>query len=102
MAKAQPETPAGRPAAKPSILSFAEDEPAPPHYELGKTDEYDFLNVKFEPPAVKSRDYYNDAYFSRYDTPTPPPAEDDEANGDGGDNEPVPAGAKRPRPVHKK
>ena len=102
VAKAQPETPAGRPAAKPSILSFAGDEPAPPHYELGKTDEYDFLNVKFEPPAVKSRDYYNDAYFSRYDTPAPPPAEDDEANGDGGDNEPVPAGAKRPKPFYKK
>lgn len=55
------------PAARPSILSFAQDDPAPPHYELGKTDEYDFLNVKFEPPAVRSRDYYNDAYFSRYE-----------------------------------
>ena len=55
------------PAARPTILSFAQDDPAPPHYELGKTDEYDFLNVKFEPPAVRSRDYYNDAYFSRFD-----------------------------------
>ena len=53
-----------------SILSFAQDDPAPPHYELGRTDEYDFLNVKFEPPAIKTRDYYNDAYFSRYEEQT--------------------------------
>ena len=26
--------------------------------------------MKFEPPAVKSRNYYNDAYFSRYETGT--------------------------------
>ena len=52
---------------RPSILSFAQDDPAPPRYELGKTDEYDFLNVKFEPPAIKTRDYYNDAFFSRYE-----------------------------------
>ena len=56
------------PSARPSILSFAQDDPAPPHYELGRTDEYDFLNVKFEPPEIRTRDYYNDAYFSRYET----------------------------------
>ncbi|MBQ6067063.1 MAG: hypothetical protein IJK89_09605 [Clostridia bacterium] len=56
--------------ARPSILSFAEEQPAPPHYELGRTDDYDFLNVKFEPPAIKTGDYYNDAFFSRYDTDT--------------------------------
>lgn len=68
----QPKEPANRqPAvARPSILSFAEDQPAPPHYELGRTDDYDFLNVKFEPPAIKTGDYYNDAFFSRYDTDT--------------------------------
>ena len=47
---------------------IAQDDPAPPHYELGRTDDYDFLNVKFEPPAIKTGDYYNDAFFSRYDT----------------------------------
>lgn len=57
-------------SGRPSILSFAQEDPAPPKYELGRTDEYDFLNVKFEPPAVKSRNYYNDAYFSRYETGT--------------------------------
>ncbi len=66
----QPERrqPAPVSSSRPSILSFAQDDPAPPHYELGKTDDYDFLNVKFEPPAVRTGNYYNDAYFSRYET----------------------------------
>ena len=57
------------PAATSARSAFAPpaDMPAPPHYELGKTDEYDFLNAKFEPPQVRPGDFYNDAYFSRYD-----------------------------------
>ena len=57
-------------SGRPSILSFAQEDPAPPKYELGRTDDYDFLNVKFEPPAIRTRDYYNDAYFSRYEEQT--------------------------------
>ena len=60
------------PSLRPSILSFAQPDPAPPKYELGKTDEYDFLNVKFEPPAVNPRDFYSDSYFRRYETPDAP------------------------------
>ncbi|MBQ6118017.1 MAG: hypothetical protein IJK98_02180, partial [Clostridia bacterium] len=88
--------------ARPSILSFAHADPAPPKYELGKTDEYDFLNVKFEPPAVNPLDYYNDAYFRRYETPEAPasPAEDPTAGGadalaPGAEEKKMPAGKRR-------
>ena len=96
---AAPESPV---SPRPSILSFAHADPAPPKYELGKTDEYDFLNVKFEPPAVNPLDYYNDAYFRRYETPEAPasPAEDPTAGGadalaPGAEEKKMPAGKRR-------
>ena len=83
------------PSARPSILSFAQPDPAPPKFDLGKTDEYDFLNVKFEPPAVNPRDFYRDAYFQRYETPDAPEAEgaaDAPAARPAGEETKVPAG----------
>ena len=67
---------------RPSILSFAQPDPVPPKYDLGKTDEYDFLNVKFEPPAVSTSEFYGDSYFRRYETPDAPAAPGGAAEGE--------------------
>ena len=85
-----------------AAFSLPADSPAPPKYELGRNDEYDFLNTKFVPPQVRTGDFYNDAYFSRYDVATPTPASDAvnaakaDANGEAA-GEPAFAGIKWPK-----
>ena len=53
-------------AEKPSILSFAKEDPAPPKYKLEKPD--DFMTAKFTPPdTAQPENLYNDAFFKRFE-----------------------------------